>query len=441
MLIIFYTYNALLERCLLPIGDALMGARYMANLRALRRCVKGGEQAIRAYRNEQLQAVLSAATARSPYYAQLGIAQRKDPEEWLRGFPVLEKATIRQEKDRLLTRPKAGLIKNSTSGSTGVQTEVWVSKREQSAYRAAQTLWWEWAGYRIGYPILQTGLATSRSVEKRIKDFLFRTYYLFAFGLEQGQVNAALHWAAPKNAVLGGYASSLYVLSQMAEGATSTKFKTAISWGDKLFDHYRRNIERVFGCRVYETYGTGEGLMIAAQKDLPYMYIMEPCVYLELLDEQGNPVQDGEIGQVVVTSLIHEAMPLIRYKPGDLAIRLPVGAYPPRRELCLPLLQRVIGRETDIVRTPSGKRLIVHSFTGVLEYFPEIRQFCVVQENPEGVTIEYIPGEGFSEGVLEQVRERLALLIGEPFGLHFKAVAEIPPTPSGKPQIIISRIA
>jgi phenylacetate-CoA ligase len=440
--VLFERYNALLERLVLPVGDALTGARYMANLRALRRCTEGGEAAIQSYRNERLKAVLSAATVRSPYYAQLGIGKGKDPEEWLSRFPILDKATIRHEKDRLLTQPKAGLIKNSTSGSTGVQTEVWVSKKEQSVYRAAQTLWWEWAGYRIGHPILQTGLATSRSLEKKVKDFLFRTYYLFAFGLEQGQLKAALHWAAPKNAVLGGYASSLYVLSQMAgESDIPIRFKTAISWGDKLFDHYRRNIEQVFGCRVFETYGTGEGLMIAAQKDLQYMYIMEPCVYLELVDEQGNAVRDGEIGQVVVTSLIHEAMPLIRYKPGDLAIRLPIEKYPSRRELCLPLLQRVIGRETDIVKTPSGKRLIVHSFTGVLEYFPEIRQFCVVQENLEGVTIEYIPGEGFSDSVLDRVKAQLAHLIGEPFALHFKAVPEIPPTPSGKPQIIISRMA
>lgn len=438
----FSYYNVFLERFLLPIGDLLMGGRYMANINVLRRCIGEGEKSIRHYRNERIKAVLSAATAYSPYYGQMAIEKCEDPEEWLRRFPILDKAIILQEKDRLLTRQKAGLIKNSTSGSTGVQTEVWVSKKEQSAYRAAQTLWWEWAGYRIGYPILQTGLATSRSWEKKVKDFLFRTYYLFAFGLQQEQVKAALHWAGSKNAVLGGYASSLYVLSQIAEESNfSTGFKTAISWGDKLFDHYRKNIERVFGCRVYETYGTGEGLMIAAQKDLPYMYIMEPCIYLELLDEQGNAVQDGEIGQVVVTSLIHEAMPLIRYKPGDLAIRLPVEQYPSHRELCLPLLQRVIGRETDLVKTPSGKRLIVHSFTGVLEYFPEIRQFCVIQDSLEGVTIEYIPGEGYSDIVLVRVREQLGQLIGEPFGLYFKEVKEIPPTPSGKPQIIISRIA
>jgi phenylacetate-CoA ligase len=264
---------------------------------------------------------------------------------------------------------------------------------------------------------------------------------LFAFGLTKENVKRALNWSRDKSPVVGGYASSLYVLSQLAEKENSQiTFKSAISWGDKLFDHYRANIERVFKCKVYETYGASEGLMMAAQKDLDFMYIMLPCIYIEILDDDGNEVPDGEIGNVIVTSLVHEAMPLIRYKLGDLAIKLPKEQYPECREIALPLLQKVIGRETDIVETKSGKKLIVHSFTGIFEYYPSIKQFCVIQIDLEGVEIEYIKDDNFKITDIESIGHRLRELVGEDFEFKFTEVEFIAPTNSGKPQIIISKL-
>jgi phenylacetate-CoA ligase len=216
--------------------------------------------------------------------------------------------------------------------------------------------------------------------------------------------------------------------------------KSAVSWGDRLFDHYRKNIERVFGCKVFETYGTGEGLMLGAQKDLEYLYIMDPYFIVELLDDEGNEPEEGEIGHVIVTSLIHKAMPLIRYKVGDLAIKLPMNQYPKERELGLSLFQKIIGRETDIVETPLGKKLIVHSFTGVFEYYPEIKQFQVVQQKKEIFIIRYVEGPNFSTSILDKIKKQLDTLAEESLRINFLRVDEILPSKSGKPQIVIKEI-
>jgi phenylacetate-CoA ligase len=123
-----------------------------------------------------------------------------------------------------------------------------------------------------------------------------------------------------------------------------------------------------------------------------------------------------------------------------LAIKLPRSEYPSIRELQLPILKKVVGRETDIVRTPNGKRLIVHSFTGVFEYFPSVKQFCVIQTNLSGIEIEYIQGNDFQLTVLDKIKGELLKFIAEEFMIEFKEVANIPPTKSGKPQIIISKL-
>lgn len=436
-------YSNILEKIILPIGESVFGITYTKYIKQLREIIKYSEKEITDYQRLKLSEVLQNAIVNSPNYQNLNIEiDAKDIFQSLKNFPVLEKSVLREQIDNLITVDKQKLIKNSTSGSTGIQTNVYVTKDEQSQYRAAQTIWWEWAGFKIGEPILQTGLATGRSIEKRLKDFFFKTYYLFAFGLTKENVAQAFTWSKKRKPFLGGYASSLYVLSQLAEESKEkVKFKSAISWGDKLFDHYKKNIEKVFDCKIYETYGAGEGLMIASQKDLDFMYIMSPCVYVEILDDNGNEVADGEMGHVVVTSLIHKAMPLIRYKLGDLAIKLPRSEYPSHRELKLPILKKVVGRETDIVRTPSGKRLIVHSFTGVFEYFPSVKQFCVIQTNLNGIVIEYIQGNDFEVSVLDKIHNELLKFIDEDFIIEFKEVMNIPPTKSGKPQIIISKLS
>jgi phenylacetate-CoA ligase len=182
--------------------------------------------------------------------------------------------------------------------------------------------------------------------------------------------------------------------------------------------------------------------MIAAQKDLEFMYIMSPNVYLEILDDNGNVVPDGLMGNVVVTSLVAKSMPLIRYKIGDLAIKLPKSEYPVKRDLQLPLLKKVIGRDTDIVKTPSGKFMVVHTFTGIFEHFTEIEQFCIVQHNIESIEILYIPREIFKISILHSIEDLIQKYLEEPsFKIFFKEVECIPPTPSGKPQIIISNIS
>jgi phenylacetate-CoA ligase len=435
-------YSIVLEKIILPIGETLFGISYTNYIKQYRKLVVQTEKEIIDFQSLKLYEVLKNAIENSSYYHKLNIGiNAVEILQSLKKFPVLEKSVLREQIDDFITVDKQKLIKNSTSGSTGIQTNVYVTKAEQSQYRAAQTLWWEWAGFKIGEPILQTGLATGRSIEKKLKDYFFKTYYLFAFGLTKQNTTEAFDWAKKTKPFLGGYASSLYVLSQLAEeNNVSVKCNSAISWGDKLFDHYKKNIERVFECKIYETYGAGEGLMIASQKDLDFMYIMSPCVYVEILDDFGNEVPDGEMGHVVVTSLIHKAMPLIRYKLGDLAIKLPRHLYPEKRELNLPILQKVIGRETDIVKTPSGKKLIVHSFTGIFEYFPSIKQFCVIQKDLNGVEIEYIEGEKFELIVLDQIKNELLRFIGEEFYINFLQVEEILPTKSGKPQIIISKL-
>jgi phenylacetate-CoA ligase len=200
------------------------------------------------------------------------------------------------------------------------------------------------------------------------------------------------------------------------------------------------NISEKFGCKIYETYGSAEGLMIAAQKDLPYMYIMSTHVYLEVLDEFYQPVKDGEMGHVYITNLNGFGTPLIRYKIGDLAIKLPLEEYPENRELALPLLKKIIGRDTDVVKTQNGKILVVHSFTGYFEHIDSVLQFQIIQNTLTEITIKIIVNESFNLSIKRDIEGGIMAIIQDDMLINMEIVNAIEASPSGKPQIIISRI-
>ncbi|MES2780127.1 MAG: hypothetical protein V4651_09560 [Bacteroidota bacterium] len=435
-------YNLFLEKCILPVVDIIRQTTFMKWLKYWRTVQHLDEPTLKNLQEQKLSTILNHAIINIPYYQNL----RSKKHLSLNDFPIVYKATIKQQTDNFMWHPekKSEFVCEKSSGSSGIQGTIFMSKEEQSKIIALQTLLWEWAGYKMGNPMLQTGITPNRTLEKRMKDILFRVRYEAAFGLKNEDILRALtSFKNTNQSVFGGYASSLFVYAQTAleHGLTDIHFETVISWGDKLFDHYRITIEKAFHCKVYDIYGTTEGFTIAGQKDSHYHYIITPQVYVELLDENGNEVSDGEIGHMVVTHLDAFEMPLIRYYLGDLAIKLPKQDYPPNKELAFPMFKKIIGRDTDIIYTPNGRSMVVHSFTGIFEHLPEIKQFRVLQHELTGIIIEYIPDQGFDSTILDNIKQKIVASLNEQIDIAFRLVTEIPNSPSGKPQLIVSTIA
>lgn len=429
--------NRIIELLILPFGDLLLDSKFMNELRAWRKIQKYTIEEIQTLETSRLGALLLHASKNIAHYKSLNVVSLlNDPNKWLAAFPVLYKKDIKGMEADFIFGEKNKLIKETSSGSSGIQGEVYMSKQEVSSTQAIQTFIWEWAGYKLGTPLLQLGMTTKRGFVKRMKDVILRTNYQQAFDLNKEEVNKALSSISSNNYFFGGYASGLYAYSLYAE--KSIQFKAVISWGDKMFDHYRKNIEKTFQTKVYDTYGCTEGFVIAGQCEERNYHVLSPHIKLELLNEQGQEVAPGELGYVVVTRLDGFSMPLIRYYLGDLAIK----EDPTKICGCgrnFPMLKQIVGRDTDIVKTRSGRMLIVHFFTGILEHFPAIKQFRIVQEHLDGFVLEYIPEPDlFEMKILNDVQEIIESKINEEIKIEFLKVDEIKPTASGKPQIIKS---
>ena len=433
-------YSYALERAVMPFGDRLNGGRFMHWLRRYRaeQWLPAGE--MRTLTRDRLGVMLAYARSTVPFYK--GIENLSaDPFDDLQRFPIVSKFDVKRHLPDLITQPLTTLIAESGSGSSGIHGTVYVDKSAQASQRAMQMLWFEWAGYRMGDSILQTGITPERGFLKGTKDVLLNTRYISAFDLGEEALREVLQNLQKKpRKYLFGYASSLDVLAKAAleRGFDDIHFDHAVSWGDKLFPHYRQSVRDAFGCGVSDTYGCTEGAMIAAQcSEGSYHLSVNQC-HVEIVDDDGIPVPDGELGNVVATRLDNFAMPLIRYRLGDIA-----AIESSRTAVCkcgrrTPSLKGLIGRDTDLVVSPSGKKMIVHFFTGIFEHVPEVRQFKVVQKSVDEVEIQFIPGESFSDSVLLRVEERINSRLNERLPVKWSRVESIAASGSGKPQIIES---
>lgn len=440
-------WSSILRRIILPAGDAAFGHGMMERYRFLRTAEWWPRERLSAYRAVALRQLVQVAYHEVPFYKDLMDGARVKPEDIreprdLTKLPVVTKEMLRSRYPHSTTRA-TGLrtYEARSSGSTGTNFCVTEDARTAGHQRACLLLALEWAGWQIGHPHLQTGMTLNRTLDRKLKDLFLRCYYISAFDLTDGQLDVSLNLLEKhKIEHLWGYPGSLYVLSlQAKKRGWNRKLKSVVTWGDNLYIPYRRSIENAFKTRVSDTYGCGEGIQVAAQcgEGLNYHVHMLDVV-VEYLDCDGNPVTPGTPGNLILTRLHPGPMPLIRYQVGDIGIASDLAPCACGRGF--EEMKAIEGRDTDIVLTPSGNRLIVHFFTGVLEHFSEIQSFQVIQEEIGSIVIRVVVLETFSS---KTAGDLIALLQerGADLEITVQRVSSIPVPSSGKRRFVMSKVA
>lgn len=443
-------YGGLLRAAILPAGDLAFGQGLMAGLRFLEKAQWWDRERLWAERDARLQALMRTAYHEVPFYRELMDRARvtwrdfRSPAD-LPKLPVVTKAMLRAAYPERVTRATGRrAYEASSSGSTGANFYVREDAPTAGRYRAAFLLALQWAGWRMGEPHVQTGMTLRRSLDRRLKDRLLGCHYVSAFDLSDAHLDATLDLIERRRiAHLWGYPGSLYYLAGRARRrGWNVPLRSLVTWGDNLYPHYRAAIEGAFGTRVFDTYGCGEGIQIAAQcgEGTDY-HIFTTETVVEFVDEAGAPAPRGTVANLVLTRLWPGPMPLIRYRVGDLGVAGPEAACPCGRGF--ERLACVEGRDTDVVMTPAGNRLIVHFFTGILEHFREIACFQVVQRERDAILLRLVPAAGCL--VTPEVRGEIVRRFEEcglrEMTVRFEITDEIPPAASGKRRFVVREIA
>lgn len=442
-------YTAMCEKVLLPFADYATRNCTMHYYRWYTEIQWMGREELHRRQDELVRETVRVSYEDVPFYRQLYDRHEVNLAKILRAedlsqLPIVTKDMLREAYPLSCTRNTGWPWREyCTSGSSGSPFAVRVDNETMSMARALMFVRANYSGWNIGDPFLQTGMTLERGVVKKLKDILLRVEYAPAFDLSDRVLDVYLDLVDRKKLnYIMGYASSLYCLAKRAlEVGFNRPLAGMVSWGDNLYDHYRETVENAFRCSVTDTYGCGEGIQIAAQcgrSDGAY-HIFMSHVALEVVDENGSPVPAGHVGNILLTRLHPGAMPLIRYRVGDLGIKSIDETCPCGRGL--DLLAKVEGRDTDVVVTPQGNRLIVHFFTGIFEYYKTIDTFKVIQEERDRITVLLVPRADFRTEHWEHLKAEI-LDKGDPeLNIDMKIVDEIPLERSNKRRFVVSKIS
>jgi phenylacetate-CoA ligase len=231
--------------------------------------------------------------------------------------------------------------------------------------------------------------------------------------------------------LIRGYAGSLYVLSRYAEkkGISMHSPRAVVSTAEMLTEEMRERIERVFGTKVYNFYGSRETNNLAGECNEGLLHILAFHNYIEILDWYGRPVQEGEEGRVIVTNLHNYSMPFIRYEIGDTAI---LGSKKCKCGNPLPTLKKVTGRITDHFINEKGALIHGEYFTHLFYLKDWVRAFQVIQEDYKKIRILIVLGDKVNESEKKDIEEKIKLVMGADCQVIWEFVDEIPKTPQGK---------
>lgn len=441
------SYNFLCKNVLLPLSDIVTSQNVMNYFNFIEKAQWWPRDRLIEYQNSKLRETIKISYDQVPFYRELFDKNKLKPNDIVKHedlvkIPFVTKEMLKKVYPQGCTRRTGYKWEELfTSGSTGSPFAVRIDKNSMSTARALMIYRATFSGWEIGERFLQTGMTLNRGVIKKMKDILLQASYVSAFNLSDNMLDNYLDVIDSKKIkYIMGYASSLFCLAERAEKiGFNYSLHGIVSWGDNMFENYRRKIEKQFKTRVTDTYGCGEGIQVAAQcgQSNGEYHIFMPHVIVEFVDD-GIPVVGNEMGEILLTRLDPGAMPLIRYKIGDVGCGSTKTCCTCGRGL--QLMGKVDGRSSDIIITPKGNKLIVHFFTGIFEYYPSIKFFQVIQEKNDEINIKIVPNENYKDSdsilIKNEIKEK-----GDPdLIVNFEIVSEIPLEKSNKRRFVISKI-
>lgn len=406
---------------------------------------------MRDYQNARLRQLLSHAYHHSAFYREVMDERGLKPEDItsiadLPKLPVIDKAIVRENLHLGIlsnNHDKSKILRVTTSGSTGEPFTIYAEKRQLEMRWAATLRSTEWTGYRFGDRQVRLwhknlGMKPLEVLKERLDAFFVRRKFIPAYEISEENIGTFLDdIMSYKPVLLDGYAESYNIIAQKLgkEKYEGHKPKGIMSSGQTLPPQSRDRIEKAFGCKVYDKYGAREfagGLAYQCNKQRDNYHVVAECSIIEIVDDNGNPVQPGEMGRVVVTELNNYACPLIRYALGDFAIAID----PETQCECgrgLPLMGPIQGRIQATIVGANGE-LIPGTFFARLfaDYDYAIRQFQVVQQELGKVTLKVVKANRYTDAVLEKVQYEIKKHMGEQLVVDIEFVDVIPLGRTGK---------
>ena len=415
--------------------------RYWTTIRAGRRHKHATREQIAEFQNQRLSQLLNHAYQHVPYYRGLFDRCGIKPKD-IRSVADLQAIPITSRKD-LQALPSdqivadnvdsRRLITRRTSGSSGepfVLRQKWLEMRAvRSLYvRAMKDL-----GLRFTDRLAAVGVPQPSANDRDPRAWRLlkaldprRKEYISCL-LPPEEINRRLQEIRPD--VVIGFSGALAEAARAGE-CGQIRPRLVLIGGEVLTAQAREQIARGFGGSVYEFYGSNEFELMGWEcRASGELHVCDDGLILEVVRD-GRAAAENEQGEVVGTNLHAFAMPLIRYRIGDVITRGPAVC------VCgepFSTIRAVQGRVVDYFRLPDGRLLHPYElFRPSCETAPWIRQYRLTQERADRIVLQVVPAIAPSSQDLATIRNAAASTLGPNVNFEIQLARDLPLEPNGK---------
>jgi len=363
-------------------------------------------------------------------------------ENW-KDLPILNKQNLQKPLEERLSNgySKKNIYLNKTSGSSGTPFVFAKNKYSHALTWASNMMRFGW--FRIdfnhsyqarfyGIPMDFIGYQ-----KERFKDFLTHRYRFPVFDLSDEVLEKFLKkFRTKKFDYINGYTSSIVLFAKYLEQKNiilkevCPTLKACFVTSEMLFESDKKLLEKQFGIPIISEYGASELDLIAFENYQGEWQVNAETLFVEILDDNNNPVPHGTEGKIVITSLFNKATPFIRYEIGDIGI-LDEKSTPQK-----PILKKLVGRTNDVAILPSGKKspgLTFYYVTkSIIEDDGNVKEFIIKQTKIDTFEIEYIAENELNSEQIRKIKEAIDLYLEPNLNFTFTRKTVLERTNRGK---------
>lgn len=358
-------------------------------------------------------------------------------------IPIMTKRNLQQPLQQRLSKgfTAKNTYINKTSGSSG---DPFVFAKDKLCH--AMT----WAVIQDRFNWFDLNFNTSKQArfygipldkkgyyKERFKDTLSKRKRFSVFNLSDAAFKKHLKvFETTAFGYINGYTSAIVQFAKFLKNenvklnSICPTLKACVVTSEMLFADDKELMEYQFGVPVINEYGASELDLIAFQNLQNEWQINSETLFVEILDEHDNPLENGKEGRIVITSLYNKAHPFIRYDIGD------IGVISEKSSLKKPILKKLTGRTNDIAVLPSGKKAAGLTFyyitKSIVEDDGKVKEFIIEQHTTALFKIKYVGSELLSEDQKKLIKKEMENYLESGLDITFEKQDSLDRGKSGK---------
>lgn len=403
------------------------------------------EEEINILQFNYMKKLLCYAYANVPYYKKIFDEAGFNPDyyrdvEDLKKVPILTKEIIRENFRDLIAKnfKNKSITKNRSGGTTGKPIEYCLPKELKGDFNYA-TLYrfYSWAGVEFREPRVSiAGRLITKKPPYAMYNPAENQLYVCAHYLEESNLADILKSMKKfRPSFIQGHPSAVSIIAEyIKKQNVNMPVKAVFTTSENLYSDQRNVIEDAFQCKVFDTYGMGEMVAMASECTQHNGYHLAPEYgYTEIINT--DHYEDG-IGEIISTSLQNYAMPLIRYKTGD------IGKFKQGKCPCgfnFPMLEKISGRIDDVIKLRNGKTILPLTIRIRMKN-AGITDFQIVQIKEDSFDVNIL-GITANKNTESNIREVLEDIFGSEVKIQIHYSKDQILTQSGKKQMIIRKLS